>query len=242
MLDYHRFKTGYLDESGDNGKRGSKSLVLTYMCTDDNKKIAKIIKKAREGLKRTKKGLRWLNKHGEIKFSGFPDEHLKRKIVEDLSKLDIQIKFIAIEKNNNTIHPTEKANILKDLIVAHVRDGELIPHKIIADKDYFNNKKIAYFIVRDFKEEPYNGKDKKDKSGFSCRLELIEKDLFDKKGNYDVVIKIKHENSRQNVELQALDIISGSIFREIEDKNKLYADIIRKYNNKITGTIRKIIR
>ena len=48
MLDYHRFKTGYLDESGDNGKRGSKSLVLTYMCTDDNKKIAKRLLKKHE--------------------------------------------------------------------------------------------------------------------------------------------------------------------------------------------------
>lgn len=242
MLDYHRFKTGYLDESGDSGKRGSKSLVLTYMCTDDNKKIAKIIKKARNGLKRTKKGLRWLNKHGEIKFSGFPDEHLRQKIIEGLSKLNIQIRFIAIEKNNNTIHPTEKANILKDLIVANVRDGERIPHKIIADKDYFDNKKIAYFIVRDFKEKSYRGKDKKDKSGFSCRLELIEKDAFDKEGNYDLVIKIKHENSRQNVELQALDMICGSIFQEIENKNKTYTNIIRKYNKKMVGAIRKIIK
>ncbi len=155
MLDCHKFKTGYLDESGDSGKRGSKCLVLTYMCTNDNKKMAKIMKKAREGLKRTKKGLRWLNKHGEIKFSGFPNEHLRQKIIESLSKLDIQIKFIAIEKNNNVIAPVEKVDIFKNLIVTNFRDEEPIPHKIIADKDYFNNKKIAYFIVRDFEEKPY---------------------------------------------------------------------------------------
>lgn len=197
MLDYHKFKTGYLDESGDSGKRGSKCLVLTYMCTDDSKKIAKIIKKAREGLMRSKKGLRWLNKHGEIKFSGFPDEHLKQKIIEMLSKLDIQIKFIAIVKNNNVIHSVEKIGILKELISDSIKRGESIPHKIIADKDYFDNKKIAYFIVRDFKEEKY--KDGKAKSKFS--LELIEKDNLKEDEDYEVVVKIKHENSRQNVEL-----------------------------------------
>ncbi len=242
MLDCHKFKTGYLDESGDSGKMGSKSLVLTYMCTDDNKKIAKIMKKAREGLKRTKKGLRWLNKHGEIKFSGFPDEHLRQKILESLSKLDIQIKFIAIEKKNKAIHPTEKISILKELIVANVRDGESIPHKIIADKDYFNNKKIAYFIIRDFKEKEYHGKDGKTRSRFSYKLELIEKDIFKKDDNYNIIVKIRHENSRQNIELQALDLISGSIFQEIENKDKTYTRILKKHNKNIKGFIRQIVK
>ncbi len=242
MLDHHKFKTGYLDESGDSGKKGSKCLVLTYMCTNDNKKIAKIMKKAREGLKRTKKGLRWLNKHGEIKFSGFPNEHLRQKIIESLSKLDIQIKFIAIEKNNNTIAPVEKVDILKNLIVTNVQDKEPIPHKIIADKDYFNNKKIAYFIARDFKEKEYSNKDGKIKNKFSCKLELIEKEIFNKDNNYDLIVKINHENSRQNVELQALDLISGSIFQEIENKDKTYTDIIRKHNKNLKGFIRQIVK
>lgn len=242
MLIYHKFKTGYLDESGDSGKKGSKSLVLTYMCTDDNKKIAKIIKKAREGLKRTKRGLRWLNKHGEIKFSGFPDEHLRQKTIESLSKLDIQIKFIAIEKKNNVIHPTEKIDILKELIVANVRDGESIPHKIIADKDYFYNKKIAYFIIRDFKEREYKSKDGKTRTKFAYKLELIEKDIFKEDDNYDIIVKIKHENSRQNTELQALDLISGSIFQEIENKDKTYTNILKKHNKNIKGFIRQVVK
>ncbi len=57
-----------------------------------------------------------------------------------------------------------------------------------------------------------------------------------------MVIKIKHENSRQNVELQALDLISGSIFQEIENKDKTYTDIIRKHNKKLVGSIRKIVK
>jgi len=234
------FKTGYLDESGDSGKKGSKNLVLTYICTDDNKKIAKVMKKARDGLKRTKKGLRWLNKHGEIKFSGFPDDHLRRKIIGNLSKLDIQIRFIAIEKNKKQIPAREKAGILKDLIVAHVSEEECIPHKIVADKDYFDNKKVAYFIVRDFKEKEYSDKEGKIMNGFFCRLELIEKDIFNKENNYDLIVKIKHENSRQNSVLQALDLICGSIFQEIEHGDKIYTEIIKKYNKNIKGMIRQI--
>ncbi len=242
MLDYHKFKTGYLDESGDNGKRGTKFLVLTYICTNDNKKIAKIMKKTRAGLKRTKKGIRWLNKHGEIKFSGFPDDHLRQKTIENLSKLNIQIKFIAIKKSNNSIHPTEKADILKELIVANAHNKEPIPHKIIADKDYFSNKKIAYFTVRDFKEKEYSDKNGKTKNEFSCRLELIKKETFNQDNNYNLIVKIRHENSRQNVELQALDLISGAIFQEMENKDRTYTNIIRKHNKNFKGFIRQIIK
>ncbi|GBE19873.1 hypothetical protein BMS3Abin17_00603 [archaeon BMS3Abin17] len=127
-------------------------------------------------------------------------------------------------------------------MVSNARDGEGIPLKIIADKDYFDNKKIAYFIVRDFKEKRYIGKDKNVKKGFYCKLELIEKNAFDKENDYDMVIKIKHENSRQNVELQALDLISGSIFQEIENKDKTYTNILRKHNKKIEGFIRQIVK
>lgn len=234
MLDCHKFKTGYLDESGDSGKRGSKSLVLTYMCTDDNKKIAKIMKKARKGLKRTKKGLRWLNKHGEIKFSGFPDEHLRQKILESLSKLNIQIKFIAIGKKNKAIHPTEKIDILKELIVANIRDGEFIPHKIIADKDYFDNKKIAYLIVKDYEEKFYESKTKKT---FSCNVSLIEKEELDKLEGCDLKISIKQESSKQNINLQAVDLLSGAIFQEMEREDKTYTNLIRKHK-KLKGTIK----
>ena len=39
------FKTGYLDESGDDGVKGSKWFIMTYICTNEGKKISKIIMK-----------------------------------------------------------------------------------------------------------------------------------------------------------------------------------------------------
>ena len=98
-FNFDKFKTGYLDESGDAGEMGSKSLVLTYVCTDNGKKISKIFKRAREQLKKTRKGERWLNRFGgEIKFAGFPVERIRLKLLEDLSRLNLNIRFIAIKK------------------------------------------------------------------------------------------------------------------------------------------------
>ena len=35
---FDRFKIGYIDESGDSGKAGSKCLILTYISLDERKK------------------------------------------------------------------------------------------------------------------------------------------------------------------------------------------------------------
>jgi hypothetical protein len=219
-LNCHLFKTGYLDESGDNGKKGSGCLILTYMCTDDGKKIAKVLKKAKTNLRRIKKGKRWLNKRhgGEIKFTGFPDQRILIKTLEELSKLDLQIRFIAIHKNGNIINPSEKSQIL---LGEGFESEKCMPHKIVADKDYFDNKKIAYLAVKDYKEIDYSSGEKKN---------------LDKIGECDLRVSIKHENSRENIGLQAVDLISGAIFQEIEKKDKSYTDILQK-NLDIKGAL-----
>src|SRR3989338_10510954 len=94
-----RFKTGYIDESGDSGESGSKSLVLTYICTDEGKKLSKILKRAKEQIRRTKKGERWLNRlGGEVKFAGFPDERNSVKNLEKSKKNVIKKKFTTKKK------------------------------------------------------------------------------------------------------------------------------------------------
>lgn len=229
-----RYKTGYLDESGDTGKAGSKCLVLTYICTDNGKKISKIFKKAKEQLRRTKKGERWLNRlGGEIKFTGFPEERIRLKLLEDLSKLDLNIRFIAIKKEGKKISESEKEKILFDLLNESFVNHGCLPSKIIADKDYFKNKKISSLVVKDYEEIIYDeGKSKR----MSYEVYLAEEgqDL----SNCDLIIPIRHENSKLKVELQAVDLISGSIFQEIENDDKTYTNILRK-NAKLNGIIKK---
>lgn len=229
-----RYKTGYLDESGDTGKSGSKCLVLTYICTDEGKKLSKILKKAKEQLKRIKKGERWLNRlGGEIKFAGFPDERVRLKLLEDLSKIELNIRFIAIKKEGKKISESEKEKILFDLLNESFINHECLPSKIIADKDYFKNKKISSLVVKNYEETIYDeGKSKK----MSYEVNLAEDEQ--NTTNYDLVIPIKHENSKLKVELQVVDLISGAIFQEMENEDKTYTDILRK-NTKLNGLIKK---
>jgi hypothetical protein len=214
------FKTGYLDESGDDGKKGSKWFIMAYICTKGGKKISKILKKAKEQLRRTKKGERWLNRlGGEIKFAGFPEERLRLKLLKDLSKVGFETRFIAIKKDGKNIPESEKEYILFDFI---------------ADKDYFKNKKICSLAVKNYVEEIYeDGKGKK----MSYQIFLLENE--EEKENCNLIIKIRHENSKNHPELQAVDLISGALFQEFENNDKTYTDILRK-NLKIKGLIKKI--
>lgn len=229
------FKTGYLDESGDDGKRGSKWFVMAYICTKEGKKIAKILKKTKEQLRRNKKGERWLNRlGGEIKFAGFPDERLRLKLLENLSKLGFEARFIAIQKDGKNIPESEKEKILFNLLAESFVNHTCMPAKIIADKDYFRNKKICSLAVKNYKEEIYeDGKNPK----VSCEVFLLEED--EEKEDYNLKIKIRHENSKEHPELQAVDLISGSLFQEFENNNKTYTDILRK-NLEIKGLVKKI--
>ncbi len=45
----------FLDESGDNGKNGSKYLVLTLLCTNKRKQLVKIIRETKRQLLRNNK-------------------------------------------------------------------------------------------------------------------------------------------------------------------------------------------
>jgi len=97
---FDRFKTGYIDESGDPGKSGSNCLVLTYVSLDERKKVSKIIKRTKIALQRTKKGQIWLNRNGgEIKFNSFPDQNILLKTLEELAKLKLEIMFRAFKKD-----------------------------------------------------------------------------------------------------------------------------------------------
>jgi hypothetical protein len=152
-IDCDLLNTGFLDESGDPGKKGTKCLVLTYICTNEGKKIEKILKKTKEQLRRTKKGERWLNRlGGEIKFNSFPDQRILLKTLDELSKLKLKIRFIAIYKDDHNITEKEKSQILLDLLIESFSTHECMPKKIIVDKDYFKNKKIAYLTVRNYEE------------------------------------------------------------------------------------------
>ncbi|MBS3081320.1 DUF3800 domain-containing protein [Candidatus Pacearchaeota archaeon] len=236
---FDRLKTGYIDESGDCGAKGSSCLVLTYVCLDEKKKVSKIMRKTKKALMQTNKGNLWLNRHGgEIKFNSFPDQHLLLKTLEELAKLKFDIMFRAFKKEGKRINLSEKNRLLHDLLTESLVNKKPLPRKIVADKDYFQNKKIACLTVKDYIEETYpDGKGSRQ----SYHFNLIEEDEYYKDQiNFDLTITIKHENSKNSVELQVADLISGAIFQELEHNDKTYTDIIRKHAQIRGGVIKPI--
>jgi hypothetical protein len=147
--------------------------------------------------------------------------------------------FRAFKKDGKDIDAKEKNRLLHDLLTESLVNKKLLPKKIIADKDYFQNKKIACLAVKDYIEETYP-----ENKGVrqSYQFDLIEEEEYNKdRQNLDLAITIKHENSKNSVELQAADLICGAIFQELEHEDKTYTDIIRKHTEIRGGIIKSNI-
>ncbi|HDL02463.1 MAG TPA: DUF3800 domain-containing protein [Candidatus Pacearchaeota archaeon] len=225
-------KVGYLDESGDNGKYGTKYLVLTYICTNEGKRISKIIKKCKKELLKTSSGKNWLRKNkGEIKFAKFPDKEIRKKLIGDLSKLDIEISCIVIDKNKSKIFYEEKKHIIFSIVEDHARNEHKFRYRIILDNDFLKIKKTNYVFLRNYENNNLGEIDISSGIIFSEYKDIDEE-------NY---IRINEENSKLNYCLQATDLICGSIFREYEFKDKSCTDIIRQ-NNEIHTKLKKILK
>lgn len=235
------FEFAYLDESGDSGAKGSKYLILCLICTSKKKAICRIIREAKRTLLRKNKTARWLNRMGgEIKFSGFPDKKLLIEILKKLNKINIYLYFFAILKEGKSVEKDIKKLILTELI-RHIfqREGHLT-HKIIADIDYFDNKKIEYFVIKEVRNvivENINKDSKEIKENKKqINFDAIDGEEFEKiKEGIKIGIRIEHHNSQLSEELQALDILSGAIFRKFENNDPTYFDILKDGNLKVNG-------
>jgi len=225
----HQFDTAYLDESGDNGAKGSKYLIMALWCVSENKRISKIIRDTKQQLLRKSIGAKWLaKKGGEIKYSNFPDKRLLKKMLGELSELESSIYYVALEKKGKNVDNSEKELILRELFWHKIFFGNM-PKKIIADKQYFKNRKVAYCLLKELTLTEKEIKTKK------YLLKLVEKEEYEKlkRDEWEHIIKIEHHNSQLNEHLQALDILTGAIFYFYENKDPILIDIIRKGNIRI---------
>src|SRR3989338_5645528 len=107
----------YLDESGDPGPAGSKTLVLTLMCTARKKEVAHIIREAKQRLLDHNKTARWLNRKGEIKFYSFPDKDLLKRTLKKLAGIKIKVYFMVFKKDGIQV-----SNEIKTKILGHLFD------------------------------------------------------------------------------------------------------------------------
>ena len=140
-MNNHKFESAYIDESGDDGAKGSKYFVISLWCTSERKEISKIVRSTKQRLLAKNKTARWLNKKGgEIKYSGFPDKILLRHTLSRLAKLDSRLYYVAFKKNKSSITKSARNMILAELLGHIAKFGNKLV-KIIADTNYFHDKK-----------------------------------------------------------------------------------------------------
>lgn len=254
----------YLDESGDLGPNGSRNLVLTLMCTRRKKEISKIIRDAKKRLLDHNKTARWLSRRGEIKFYSFPDKDLLKRTLKKLSDIEMNIYFIVFEKDGAAINAEVKQIILTHLFRHLMQKPNKRIEKIIADLSFFNREKVNRFVLRNYTLKPVRLEDYQGLECYRESEEItfprLSEDHFEKGLTFDTeseeitfsrlseeefekakddasntIIEIEHYNSRLSDELQALDLISGSIFAFSEHGNREYIDIISKGKATIEG-------
>lgn len=229
---------GFLDESGDAGGKGTKYIVLAAMLTKDKKKIVKIIRNIKRRLLQKNKTARWLNRNnGEIKYHNFPDKNLLKTALRKLVEVDMQIYFMAFDKKGITFDKSLKSSILTQ-VLEYIFEHQTTPYKIIADIDFFNRKKVNYFLLTKYKRAKIIDKNGKKANELAIDIKEIDDDSYRKfrKEGFLHLIKTEHQKSRLFEELQALDLISGSIFANVEHNTPVYFDIIKK---KVRGTVLK---
>ena len=133
----------FLDESGDQGARGSKYLILTLVKLKSAKKAVKIIQEASNRLTLDTRGRKWLEQHGgEIKFTTFPDKNYLAKMMKQIGELKPEITYAVADKGGLPFETEHK--ILPLLFEAF--SGETPVKKIIADLG-FVGKKAAFFAM-----------------------------------------------------------------------------------------------
>ncbi|MBI2146677.1 DUF3800 domain-containing protein [Candidatus Woesearchaeota archaeon] len=231
----------YLDESGDLGPNGSRNLVLTLMCTRKKKEISRVIRDAKKRLLDHNKTARWLSRKGEIKFYSFPDKDLLKRTLRKLADIEMNVYFIFFEKDGTAINADIKQTILTHLFRHIMKKPDRTIDKVIADLSFFNKEKLNRFILQSYTSKPVKLKNDKglefDAEYGKVTFSRLSAEEFEKAKDdiSNTIVEIEHYNSRLSDELQALDLISGSIFAFVEHGNKEYFDLISKSKVKIDG-------
>jgi len=194
----------FLNESGDLGfkKKSSQWFIFTIVLTNNHRKIEKVIKKVRSGLKKKYKRISELHAyHSKVE--------VKIKMLKLLSQeKDLKIMCVILNKKKVYVDLRGQKNYLYNYTA-----------NILLDR--LHNKKIIHT------DEPIDLYiDQKDTNKFIREnFEKYLKDNFQKRGNKKVVIKIKPSYTEKC--LQAVDFISWAIFRKYEQGDLEYYKLIK---------------
>jgi hypothetical protein len=194
----------FLDESGDLGFKptSSKWFLFTLVLTNNHRKIEKIIKKVKAGLRKGKKNIHELHAYDSLELT-------RKKILKLLSETE-DLKVLCIVLNKKKVHVDFKNQ--KNYLYNYTANIllELLHGKEIVD---INEPIFLYIDQKDTNKNLRNA------------LEEYLKDNFGKKGNGKISIKIKPSHSERC--LQAVDFVSWAIFRKYEKGDYEYYEMIK---------------
>ena len=195
----------FLDESGDlgfnfNNKGTTDFFIVTFLITENKKPIEKIIKNIHEGLRK-----KYKIKGGAL--HAVKEERVTiLRLCRQIVKTDCQIAVIYLDKRQvETILRKNSSKIYNQMV-------SILTNRIIEKNRVDSNQKIELIASRKETNKFIN-------QNFSNQL---LKDL--KISKFDIKIKAPH----QEKSLQAVDIISWSIFRKYEHKDQTFYKIIKK--------------
>lgn len=194
----------FLDESGDLGfkKKSSKWFIFTIVLTNKHRKIEKVVKKIRSGLKKKYKKVNELHAYHCL-------PAVKTKMLKLLSEVkDLKVLCVILNKKKVYGDLRNQKNYLYNYTA-----------NILLDR--LHNKKLVEI------DEPIDLYiDQRDTNKFIREnFEKYLKSNFKKRGNGKVRIKIKPSHTEKC--LQAVDFISWAIFRKYESGDYEYYEMIK---------------
>lgn len=222
----------FIDESGDCGAKGTKSLALGLMVTSDKKRIVKLVVKTKQRLLMSKSSRKWLNKNGgELKYYGFPDKHILEYFLKELAKFKIRLYVMIIDKNNKDIDETEKGYILTDLFFHVVEFGQNIkPKRIVADGGFLSfqdKKKVSRFLLHKYQKTTLDEPQKGEKIEIAISLINEEEYIKLKSDTSKMILEVESKDSKLFEELQAIDVVIGCIRDDYEKNSKTHIELLK---------------
>lgn len=207
----------FIDETGDLGftPTSTKSFVLSYVIIIDNTPDF-IRNKVRRLLKNINTKKRKNGKASEFKFSN--DDHDTRiRFLKKIMSFDINLGTIVIMKDSVKENLKEDPTVLYNFLAV---DYVIKPIVCKYLKPWTTYNDINYTIDRSLSEKAIIHFDRYCEE----KISFVKKDR-EFKG--DIIVKIRHMDSRNDVCLQIADYISGSIFAKAERLDNRYYNVIK---------------
>jgi len=188
----------YLDESGDLGFRTGGSKYFVITFISVTNNLQL------ERTIREVKSKYGLHSNYEIKGSS-TTARIKNELLQKISKLNIEIYSIVMNKSKVFSRIRDDKNILYNYVLGLI----LVPYII-------NQQDVNILVDR---------RTVSVRSGFKLDDYLEYKVWYENLA--DVNMNISHEDSKHNLGIQAVDVISYAIFRKYESGDVSYYDLIR---------------